>query len=470
MKSAKASSSTGAPGKAGKGEDLRQAALDHLWIQSGYAWNDAIAEDGIVIMEEGHGSTLTSANGHKVLDFASGLWLANVGYGRKEIADVMAAQAGRLHYTKHPWPTEATVRAAVKLASLTPGTLNKVFFTSGGSEANETALKMAIQYHRLTGQPQRTQFIGRDLSYHGSSFATMSVGGARTINRNVFQSQLLTDVQLIDGPGHPNLRGANLTGAAAARLEEAITKVGPDKVAAFIGEPISNSAGIHIPDPDYWPTIRQICDRHGILLICDEVITGFGRTGKMFGVQHWNFVPDIMTIAKGVTSGYAPLGAAIAKDEIAERFRPGTAEAFQHVVTYGGQAVACAAVLSNIGIIEREGLVERSAKLGTYLLQNLRKLDKHPSYGDARGLGLMCALQLTKNRRTGEAFTLEERTAVTHSLTHKAYRKGLNLVGTAEKLAFMPPLVVSEAELDRAVDIVDSTLTEIEREFEWWRS
>lgn len=443
--------------------ELKEAALNHLWFQNAYAWDALNAPDGFVIMDRGSGASLTDITGHTVLDFTSGLWLANVGYGRAEIADAMASQATKLQYARHLFPTEPTIRAAAKLAALAPGSLSMVFFTTGGGESNETALKIALQFHRLNGEPDRTHFIGRDFSYHGASFATMSVGGARMLNRSVFQSHLHPNAQLIEGPGHPDF-----SGNAAARLEEAILRIGPNKVAAFIGEPISNSAGIHIPADDYWPTIRETCDKYGVLLICDEVITGFGRTGKMFAVEHWGIVPDIITIAKGVTGGYAPLGAAITKKEIAERFRPGSAEAFQHVVTYGGHAAACAAALANIAIIERESLVERSAQLGKYFKDGLNGLRMHPSFGEARGLGLMCALQLSKRRNTGQQFTADERNAVTRSLMEKFYRKGMSVMGSADKLAFMPPLVITQEELDRALDIIDSVLTEIEREFRWW--
>jgi adenosylmethionine-8-amino-7-oxononanoate aminotransferase len=445
--------------------DLRREALDHLWIESGYAWEDAIAPDGVVVMERGEGCTLVDADGRRYLDFASGLWLANVGYGRAEIAEAMARQARTLHYTRHPWPTEATVRAAAKLAELAPGDLSHVFFTGGGGEANEAAMKMAVQYHRLGGEPRRVKFIGRDLSYHGASFATMSVGGSKLLDRSVFAPLLLEDATLIPGPGHPDW-----SGSGAGSLEQAILDAGPDTVAAFIGEPISNSAGVRVPDDDYWPAVRDVCDRYGILLICDEVITGFGRTGKLFAVDHWDVVPDVLTVAKGATSGYVPLGAAIATSEVAERFRPGAAEAFQHVITFGGHAVACAAALANIEIIEREGLVQRSAEMGRYLLAGLERLkDDHPSVGECRGIGLMCALQLAKDRSTLQGFTPKERHELGRMLFPRLLERGVNLLGSADKIAFMPPLVVQAEEIDRALEALDAVLSEIERETSWWR-
>lgn len=462
MSIAPISDSRGAPPPGGS--ELHQAALDHLWIESGYAWEDAVAPDGVVLMARGEGSTLTDVNGREYLDFASGLWLANVGYGRVEIADAMARQARTLHYTRHPWPTEATVRAAAKLAQLAPGDLSHVFFTSGGGEANEAAMKMAVQYHRLNGEPQRVKFIGRDLSYHGASFATMSVGGAKLLDRSAFAPLLIQDAILVPGPGHPDW-----TGGGAGALEQAILDAGPETVAAFIGEPVSNSAGVRVPDEDYWPAVREICDRHGILLICDEVITGFGRTGRMFAVEHWGMVPDVLTVAKGATSGYAPLGAAIATHKVAERFRPGHAQAFQHVITFGGHAVACAAALANIEILEREGLVERAAEMGQRLLAGLERLkDAHPSVGDCRGIGLICALQLAKDRESLTGFDPEERRDLGRMLFPRLLGRGLNVLGSPEKIALMPPLVVQNAEIDRALEAIDAVLSEIERETGWW--
>jgi adenosylmethionine-8-amino-7-oxononanoate aminotransferase len=445
-------------------DELHSLALEHVWMHGGTSWDAAQQPGTIVVMERGEGVTVSDLNGKQYLDFASGLWLVNVGYGRSEIARAMAEQAERLHYTKHQWPTEPTIRLASRLAGLTPGNLNKVFFTGGGGEANEAALKIAAQYHRLNGEPQRTKFIGRDLSYHGASFATMSVGGSKQLNRHMFDPFLMPNAQLIAGPGHPQW-----SGAAAGELEQVILREGADTVAAFIGEPISNSAGIHVPADDYWPSVRAVCDKYGVLLICDEVITGFGRSGAMFGVQHWDITPDIMTVAKGLTSGYVPMGAAIATEQVAERFRPGPAEAFQHVITFGGQAVAAAAAMTNIDIIEREGLVARSAELGEYLIKSLDRLKAHGSVVETRGRGLMVALQIGRSPDPESPLTAEQKGAFAKKVYALTLERGLNLVGGAEKIAFMPPLVVQEEEIDRAVSILDQSLGDIEAECGWWK-
>jgi adenosylmethionine-8-amino-7-oxononanoate aminotransferase len=443
------------------GARLRAAALDHVWLHSGYAWDEAAEEGGLRVMASGSGCRLTDAEGNEYLDFASGLWLVNAGYGRREIASAMSEQASRLHFTMHRFPAEPTIRLATELARLTPGTLSRVFFTNSGTEANEAAMKIAVQYHRLNGEPSRVKFIGRVSSYHGASFATMGLGGA-SIDTSPFESLLMPEARMVKGPGH-----AAWTGLGAGELEEVILREGPETVAAFIGEPVSNSAGVRVPDDDYWPAVREICDRYGILLITDEVITGFGRTGRMFGVEHWGIVPDIMTIAKGLTSGYAPMGAAIARLEIAERFKPGPSEAFQHVVTFGGHAVAAAAALANLRIIEEEGLVARSASLGRYLRAALHDLaEKHRSIIDVRGRGLMHAVELGPREKSG--WTAGQRTTIRKYLYGQLLDRGVHLPVTADLAIFMPPLIVTEAEISRAIEAFGEILGDVERGAAWW--
>lgn len=441
-------------------ESLRQETLDHIWLQTGYSWDQANAPGGIKIMDRGEGSTLFDIEGKRYLDFTSGLWLANVGYGRTEIADAMAQQAGRLHWTKHQWPTESTVRAATKIAQLAPGDLTKVFFTTGGGEANEAAIKIALQYHYMAGNTDRNVIIGRRGSYHGASIATMSVGGASMFDRTMFEANYMPNAKLISTPG-PTISGRT----AAEELEEAILAVGRHRVAAFIGEPISNSAGIHVPDCDYWPMIREICTKHGVLLICDEVVTGFGRTGTMFGVEHWGIVPDLLTMAKGATSGYAPLGAVIAREEITERFRPSGAEAFQHVCTFGGHAVACAAAVVNLDILQRENLVKGAADKGNYFVDQLNTLSRHLSFKGVRGLGLMQCLQLSVEGLRGEGMTPESERAFGASLAKKIKDRGLVVGGSlGGGFKLLPPLVIAYPEIDEAVSILDTAIADAERE------
>ena len=426
--------------------ELRELALEHYWFHSAYPWAAANQPRGFLVLDRGEGAHVIDVEGHRYLDLCAGLWLAQVGYGRREIAEAYAEQAVRLHYARHSSPAEPTLRLAKKLADITPGDLSKVFFTGGGSEANEAALKMAVQYHRLNGEPERTLFIGRTMSYHGATFATMSVGGSDLLRRDYFEHGFLPGATLVPGPGLPGWTERSLD-----ELDSLITEMGPHRIAGFVGEPVSNSAGVHVPDADYWPRLRSICDRHGILLIVDEVVTGFGRTGRMFGIEHWGVVPDIMTIAKGATSGYAPLGAAIARRHIGEAFRPGPAEAFQHVVTYGGHAAACAAALANIAIIEREGLVERAVTGGEDLRGKLRQeLATNPHLLEVRGIGQMTAVQLSRDGRTPGGFAPEERARFSQTLIRDLLDEGLIAIGNADRITIIPPLIVTSADIDHA--------------------
>lgn len=439
-------------------EELHARALEHIWFHSGYAWQDVVEPGGVIVMDRAERSTLIDVHGNRYTDFASGLWLANIGYGRGEVAAAMAAQASRLHYTRHTFPTEPTIRLAHELSELAPAGLSRVFFTSGGGEANEAAMKMAYQYHRLNGEPGRTRFIGRQHSYHGSSFATMSVGGAATINRSLFEPFFLPQAQLVSAP-----RQTEPKQDLRAELESAILEAGPDTVAAFIGEPISNSAGVQVPEDDYWPMVRSICDKYGILLICDEVITGFGRTGRMFAVEHWNITPDLITVAKGVTSGYAPLGAVIASPHVFERFKPAPEQAFQHVITFGGHAVSAAAARANLDIIRRESLVQRSAEMGEYLISSLNELLARPTVSAVRGKGLMCALDINT-----AGIPADERGPFAKHLYGRLMARGVHLSGRPDRILFLPPLIIEAEEIDWMVASLGEELLKAERQFGWW--
>ena len=400
------------------------------------------------------------------MDGIAGLWVVNAGHGRREIGEAMAAQAGTLAYVSSASYTSVpAVQLSEMIAEITPGDLNRVFFCSGGSEAVESALKIAKQVQALRGFPKRYKIIARRGSYHGSTFGAMSLTTGNRPQVERFFGPLMAGVYHVPSPNRYRndfgIEGEAGDLACANWVEQEILFQGPETVAAVIGEPISSSNGVHVPSPAYWQRLREICDTHGVLLIMDEVINGFGRTGKWFATEHFGVVPDIMTMAKGLSSGYAPIAAAVVRPSVFEVFQQSD-NSLNHLLTFGGQAVAAAAAITNIEIMRREGLVERAAELGPYLLDGLRSLmDRHPSVGDVRGLGLLCAIELVGNRETKEKLDVKSPFVkrVNELLTERRLLcRVWNIVHVA------PPLVVTREEIDRIVAILDESLGIAERE------
>ena len=445
--------------------ELQQSALEHLWIYMREP-SDMAEKGEPRIFVEGHGCQVTDVDGNTFIDAMSGLWLKNVGYGRKEIADAAYEQMLQLTYAPSGTTTFAAIKLAEKLAEITPGDLSRCFFTSGGSESVETALKLSRAYHKRIGEPNRYRFISRKGSYHGATFGALTLGGTPAFPRTDYEPVLPGVVHVAQpNPYHCEYGGATPSECAercAAAVEDTIKFYGPDTVAAVIAEPVSSPLGSVVPGPEYWPMLRDICTRYGVLLIADEVITGFGRTGKMFACEHWGVTPDIMTVAKGITSGYIPMGGTILRKEVADAFVGSERAAFRHIITFGGHPVAAAASLKNIEIIEQEGLVKNSAKMGEHLLEGLREIkEKHPIVGDARGLGLMCALEIVKDRETKEHFPSEAK--LRERLTEKFRDNGLLLNG-GDYISIMPPLCVSRDEIERILSGVDRGIGEVEKE------
>ena len=337
--------------------------------------------------------------------------MVNIGHGREEIAEAVYEQMKDISYSPGGTVSPATVKLSAKIASHAPDKDSRVYFVSGGSEAVETALKMAKNYHKNNGEATRWKIISRRGSYHGATVACMSLGGAAWTAAANYGPTMPGNIHVAQPDQYRctfcrDRGGCNLE--CARDVERAIEHEGPSTVAAFIGEPISASAGIHVPHPDYWPTIREICDRTGVLMICDEVITGFGRTGKMFATEHWGVTPDITTVAKALTSGYLPIGAAVASKKIADAFIGSEESAFRHLITFGGNPASCAAGLANLEIMEGEGMVENSAQMGDYLYEQLQTLYEHRIVGDVRGgKGLLAAVEIVKDRDTREKFPAE---------------------------------------------------------------
>lgn len=421
-----------------------------------------VHRDGPIIFTRGRGATLEDINGKSYLDMMGSHSRANsLGYGNDEVARAMYEQARQAHYVGSGiYLSEPLIRLASKVAALAPGRLSKVMFVSGGSEAVEAALKIAKQYQQQSGRkPRAFKIISRWNAYHGATMGALSVTDWLAV-REVFDPRL---------PGHSFVANPtcyrNPYGMAddetyaemcAKHLERQIQFEGPDLVAAFIGEPIMQANGVQIPPRSYWQRVREICSRYDVMMIVDEVITGFGRTGHWFASEYFGIEPDIMTMAKAITAGYAPMGAVITRDEIADAI-----PLLRHVHTFSGHAVACAAANAVIGIKEREGLILRARANGEYFLGALRDaLAAHPIVGEVRGIGHWHAVDFSADKRTRAPFTDDTVKAVVRRMRELGVFAGA--MGTALEMA--PPLIVSRAELDTAVKVCAQAVDEVARD------
>lgn len=437
-----------------------QAASEHLWMHAS-PWQALTSSPDRRLLLSGHGCTVVDAQGREYLDALSGLWLVNVGHGRERIAEAMAAQARTLAYASASRAvTLPAIQLATLLAHITPGDLSSVLFSSGGSEAVESALKLTRQYHVLRGEPERYKVIARRGSYHGATYGAMSVSGApRSVDP--YYSPFVPGGLTVSAPYCYRCDYRKTYPACEVfcvdAIEDLIVYENPKTVAAVIAEPVSAACGVVVPPAEYFPRLRDICDRHGVLLIFDETITGFGRTGKFFAAEHWDVVPDIMTLAKGLSSGYAPIAATICRAPIAQRFGGAPGTALAHLLTFGGQAVACAAALANIDIIQQEGLVENAALQGQYLLEQLHELAaRHSVIGEVRGLGLLCALELIKDRQSRENFVPD---GPEMSLLLDILAELGMLTRADSNLYLAPPLCIERPEVDHLVSMVDTGLS-----------
>jgi len=447
-------------------ETLRRSALEHLWMHS-RDWVQMAEEGGPPIMVEGHGVRVTDSEGNSFIDCNGGYASVNLGYGRTEIAEVARDQMKRLIYFAQGSTTEPVVRLVEKLAQITPGSLERTWPVTGGSEANETAVKIARSYHRRRGEAGRYKIISRKGSYHGATAGVMWMGAPS----NVSDYEPAIPGMLYAPQPNP-LRcelGGETPSECAIRCAEAVEQLieyhGAKTVAAVIAEPIAShgpDGPVGVPGDEYWPMLRQICDRYGVLLIADEVVCGFGRTGKWFAMEHFGVVPDLMTVAEGLVSSYLPMAAAIATKEVADVFA-GEDNVFRQALTFGGHPVTAAAALKNIEIMENEGLVENSAETGAYFLEQLTSLkEDHAIVGDVAGIGLMLGVALVKDRDTGEAFPKETRLG--ERLKDRFRREGLILRAGNGAVTFSPPLCITRDEVDEVVAGVDRSLGEVERE------
>jgi putrescine---pyruvate transaminase len=405
------------------------------------------------VITRAEGVFLVDAEGHRLLDGMAGLWCVAAGYGRRELVEAAAAQMAVLPYynTFFKTTTQPATELARRLAELAPAGLEHAFFACSGSEAVDTALRMARVYWQTLGRPEKRIIIGREHGYHGSTTLAAAAGGMANMHR---QAGALPDFVHVLAPywyGQGGQMSPEEFGVLAAReLEDKIKALGADNVAAFIGEPVQGAGGVIIPPETYWPEVNRICREHDILLIADEVICGFGRTGKMFGSAYFGIQPDMMTLAKAITSGYVPLSAVMVGGRVAEVMIREAGE-FYHGFTYSGHPVACAVALANLDIIEREGLVARAAQMGEVLRAKLREaLADRPMVGEIRGIGLIGAIELTADKRSRRFF--EKRGRVGTICRDHCIENGLVMRAVRDTMVFAPPLVITEAEIDLMVE------------------
>jgi adenosylmethionine-8-amino-7-oxononanoate aminotransferase len=422
---------------------------------------EEVRRQGLAVYARGEGATLTDVQGRTYLDMMSSHTRANtLGYGNEEVARAVYDQLRGLHYVGTVGNlAEPTIRLATKLAELAPGRLQKCLFVSGGSEAVEAAIKLAKQYHVNAGtKPRAHKVISRWFAYHGATMGALAATdwlGTRHVSEPGVPGYSLI-------PGPSNYRNPFAMGEeeyadfCATYLERQIEHEGPAYVAAFIAEPLMQAHGVQIPPLSYWQRVREICDRHGVLLIVDEVITGFGRTGAWFAIERYGIEPDIMTMAKALTAGYVPMGAVITRAEIADALT-----VFRHVHTFSGHAAAAAAANAAIGIKERDGLIDRARDNGAYLLDALKQeLEPLPIVGQVRGVGMWLAVDFARDKRTRAPFADDTVAAVVNRMRDHGVLACT--IGHAFELA--PPLIVTRAELDRTVEVASRAIREIATE------
>jgi 4-aminobutyrate--pyruvate transaminase len=416
---------------------------------------------GPLIMVEGQGSKVRDSRGKWYIDGFAGLWNVNVGHGRSELAEVAREQMAQLAFqpTFFGLATPPTIELAAKLAELLPQH-SHFHFTSGGAESNESALKVARYYWALKGQPGKVKIISRRMAYHGIAMGALAATGIPAYHQDF--GPALPGFIYATAPlayrNNPGLSEEGFVAHLAKELEEIIEREGADTIAAMIGEPVQGAGGVVPPPEGYWKAIRAVLDRHHILLIADEVITGFGRTGNMFAQTTYGFKADITSFAKGITSGYIPLGGIGVSPEIfAVLSAPD--RMFMHGFTYSGHPVACAVALANITIIERERLWENAAARGQQLVNGLKRLEAHPHVGNTRGKGLMGLIEVVKNQESKEGFAASE--GIGPKLQAASRKRGLIARCNDTGFAIAPPLVISKEEIDQTLNILEDSLKEV---------
>jgi len=423
-----------------------------------------LSEKGTRVITKGKGVYIWDSEGHQILDAMSGLWCVNLGYGREELTQAAYKQMQELPYYNnffqctHP----PAIELSSKLGAISPADLNHVFFTGSGSEANDTVVRMVRHYWQLLGQPEKQIILSRKNAYHGSTVAAASLGGMSGMHE---QGGLpIPNIHHIAQPYWFEEGGDNDPDAfgleVAQELELAIHHYGVDNIAGFIAEPIQGAGGVIIPPESYWPAIQNIIDEHKILLIVDEVITGFGRLGEWFATDVYQIKPDLIPFAKGVTSGYLPLGGVLVNDKVTDVISKGGE--FVHGFTYSGHPAACAVALENLEIIERENILELvKNKTAPYLEERWKKLSDHPLIGEARIKGLVAAIEISNNKETRGRFSSD--ISAGSICRDIAISNGLVMRAVGDTMIIAPPLIISESEIDELIDKTTKTLDETNR-------
>ncbi|MGB8621186.1 MAG: aspartate aminotransferase family protein [Paracoccaceae bacterium] len=430
----------------------------------------ALRAKGARVITRANGVTLTDSDGNEILDAMAGLWCVNIGYGRDELAEAAARQMKELPFYNTFFQTThvPAIALANRLSELSPGDLNHVFFAGSGSEANDTNIRLVRHYWAAQGKPEKKVIISRRNAYHGSTMGAASLGGMQGMHD---QGGLpIPNIVHIDQPDWWSEGGEMSPGEfgleRARQLEEKIAELGEDKVAAFIAEPIQGAGGVIVPPESYWPEIQRICDAHDILLIADEVICGFGRTGNWFGSQTLNLSPDIMTIAKGLSSGYAPIGGSLVSDKVAGVINE--AGDFNHGYTYSGHPVSAAVALENLRILEEEKIIEHVRDVAApYLGEKWEALADHPLVGEAKIVGMMGSIALTPDKSSRAPFAADAGT-VGLRCRDRCFANNLVMRHVGDRMIIAPPLVMKPAEIDtlieRAVKSLDETYAAIKDE------
>ena len=426
-----------------------------------FSTGDTIKEKGARVITGAGGVWLKDSDGERILDGMAGLWCVNIGYGRRELCEAAARQMEELPYYNTFFQTShvPAMMLAKKLAELAPGALDHVFFANGGSDANDTNIRLVRTYWAEKGRPDRDVIISRWNAYHGSTIGGASLGGMKGMHG---QGGLpIPGIDFIDEPDWWTGGGDRTPGEfglhRARQLEEKIREIGPHRVAAFIGEPIQGAGGVIIPPDTYWPEIQRICRKYDILLIADEVICGFGRTGNWFGSQTLNIDPDIMTVAKGLSSGYVPIGASIVSNRIADVI---SSTEFNHGYTYSGHPVACAVALANLRILEQDRILDHVRTVAApYLKQKWEALVDHPLVGEARIRGLMGSIALTPDKHARAPFAAKAGT-VGLICRERCFANNLVMRHVGDRMVIAPPLIINREEIDILIERARKSLDE----------